>query len=546
MMQHESSGWSARQSLPGDRNEKQSAVLEDRIRACARLRADDKPVFAANLGVLAGRVDPDDPLNGARRIVERSGIEGAWAKRKRYFRLPGETAPEAAKDSAYASSAVTFLSLAQAAGAILAPSGNPELVEIEKSRAVRLLAGGSSFLPAWAPSEPGEKSAKGLMDEYASRLLEKIDRETRLAEMWSGLRETPITLDAYDEDELKLAAPSQFGGSAEFPSELLYPHFRRQIVAARFVPGSVDLSWSEPALEIGHVTYTREVAMLVLPEKVRPWFADPEGDSALSPEAIRFLKAIRFGHFRIRDANNAVDGMLKSLGLGEALRVDRNAYGKASDDSPYWKFISINSTLKVALGIIQGDDRRPRLQVSTYGDESFAFGDSGLVCGYAGQNWGLVAEGDGRIIQQSYREAESGSLPGLQHGSVCVVHAAPFDRAASEEPPVVGVLEHGWNEEPEIGPLVHGVSGWTGDAETMDILIGNAATFRPALASCEPEAGALRQGSVGAALLHNALNGTAGNRVTDLLVERARLTADACLRFHDAMTETYREAIRRM
>jgi len=80
----------------------------------------------------------------------------------------------------------------------------------------------------------------------------------------------------------------------------------------------------------------------------------------------------------------------------------------------------------------------------------------------------------------------------------------------------------------------------------MDILIGTAATFRPVLPGCEPEAGALRQGSVGAALLYNALNGTAGNRIADLLVERARLTADACLRFHDAMTETYRDAIRRM
>jgi len=423
-------------------------VLEDRIRACARLRADDKPVFATNLGALAGRVDPDDPLNGARRIVERSGIEGAWAKRKRYFRLPGEPAPRAAKDSAYASSAVTFLSLAQAAGAILAPSGNPELVEIEKSRAVRLLAGGSSFLPAWTPSEPGEKSAKGLLDEYASRLLEKIEKETMLAELWSVLRETPITVEPYGENEQKQVAPSPFGKTADFPPELLYPQFRRWIVAARFVPGSTDFSWSEPALEIGHVTYTREVPMLVLPEKVRPWFADEDGDSALSPDGVRFLKAVRFGQFRMQDAADA----LKSLGIGEPRRMDPGAFRSPSDDSPYWEFVSMSSTLSVALGITQGDDRRPRVKISTYGDELFAFGDSNGVCGYAGQNDGRVIEGGGAISQHSYRETERGSLPALRDALVCMVHAAPFERAATGQPPVVGVLAHEWHEEPEMSP----------------------------------------------------------------------------------------------
>lgn len=499
--------------------------LEDRIRACSRLRAEDKPVFAVNLGVLAERVNPTSPLDGAREIVETSGVDGVWAKRKRYFRLPGEEAPRAGKDSAYASSGPTFVNLAEAAARLIAPSASPELAEVEKARAIRILAQGSSFLPVWTPTDPGEKTAKGLLDEYAARIVEMVRRETRLLELWSVLDDTPIDLEAFDNEEYDAVSPSAFGDAAEYPVELLRPHFRDFIVAARFVPGGINPSWARPSLELGRVVYGRDLHMLVIPEGMRDLFAEQHWDG-LSSEALDWLATCGFGRLSLTEGDEDDEEVAAMLG---------------------WKKISLRACLRLALGIARGDDQQPKFELDTFAaDEIFAFGDGGIHCGFVGQNLSEVIEGLGNSVQHA------SSLIGEDHPdipsntAIYFVFARPVDRKKQDRAEVVGILMDDWYMQPDMSKMIHGVTGWTESAKAAELLVGDEASFHPTVDQCEPEAGPLREGSVGSALLYNALNASAENRVAGLLAERARLTADAGLRFHEAMVETYRDAIRKI
>ncbi|MBX7532627.1 hypothetical protein K3165_06810 [Qipengyuania sp. 1XM1-15A] len=499
--------------------------LEGQIRSCSRLRAEDKPVFAVNLGVLAERVNPTNPLDGAREIVETSGVDGVWAKRKRYFRLPGEEAPRAGKDSAYASSGPTFVNLAEAAARLIAPSANPELAEVEKSRAIRILAQGSSFLPVWTPTDPGEKTAKGLLDEYAARIVEMVRRETRLVELWSVLDDTPIDLEAFDQEEYDAVLPSAFGDAAEYPVDLLRPQFRDFIVAARFVPGGINRHWAEPSLELGRVTYGRDLRMLVVPEDMRDLFSEKRWDD-LPFEALDWMASSGFGRFSLTEGDEYEEELAAMLG---------------------WRKVSFSVSLNLSLGISRGDDHQPKLELHTYSpDEIFAFGDGGVHCGFAGQNLAKVLEGNGNAVQH-YSCWIGEEHPDIRPNTAAyLVFAAPVDRKRLDGAEVVGILTDDWFWQPGMSKMLHGVTGWTEGAKAAELLVGDEANFHAVVDQCEPEAGPLREGSVGSALLYNALNASAENRVAGLLAERARLTADAGLRFHEAMVETYREAIRKI
>ncbi len=206
------------------------AELFKTLEGSARLTASDKPIFATNLGKLAARLSPDDPLDGARRIVLQAGNESLWpTKRKKYFRLPGEDAPPAGKDGAYASNPSQFRKLAEAAGELLCASKKPEAIELEKSKAVKALADGSSFMPHYVPTNISDKSAIELLDEYAARLVRAIKSKTRITQLWDILKTTQIGLESFWADEATDAIPSPYGSAAEFPTSLLQPVFRKSV-----------------------------------------------------------------------------------------------------------------------------------------------------------------------------------------------------------------------------------------------------------------------------------------------------------------------------
>ena len=166
---------------------------------------------------MASRINKNKPLNGAKQIVDQSGQEGIWQKRKRFFRLPGEDTPDNGIDGEYASNPATFIALAQAAGELLCKSTKPEAIERERQAAVKSLITGSSYSPTFVPSNSADISAVALLDEYAQVLAEAIESRTNITELWKVLETTDIGVEGFREDE---AEPSPFGDAANVPKQL--------------------------------------------------------------------------------------------------------------------------------------------------------------------------------------------------------------------------------------------------------------------------------------------------------------------------------------
>lgn len=511
--------------------------LAEAIRSCARLSAADKPHFAVNLGKLAARVHPDDPLIGAREIAINSGIDGVWAKRKRYFRLPGEGAPKSINDGDYASSGATFLKLAETAADLIAPPSNPELIEAEMSRAVRMLATGTSFLPIWRPSEPGERTAQGLLDEFAARLRERIKKETRLVELWKVLADSPITVAPVREDDEADASQQAFGVAAEFPSGLLYPIFRKGIQHANFEPGGDNTAWALPAIEFGRVTYELSVPILEIPEKYLKQLRG-RNDEAVPPKIVEWLSSSGMGRY----TPSSDDGPEEWRDMNRAFE---ETYG--------WHHVTVWLTLNAALTLRQGDGFNPEVEINLYGADTFgepiyAFGDCGDRCGYVASNHEQIISSEGKLGQRQLLLLDYDQIGGLFPCDYLeVVYEEPCQLYEGKYPKAAGVLQMDWNFSENVLHKIDGFSGWTQSKEAMSLLLGDPeASFTPTFPKCDPLPGPFRAKSVGAALMHNVLRASGEESLTHRLITRANLTAEAGLRFHETMVDAYRDAIRQM
>ncbi|RYH00371.1 MAG: hypothetical protein EON58_00395 [Alphaproteobacteria bacterium] len=489
--------------------------LESVILAGSRLSNSDKSKFAENLGKLAARVDPANPRLGAQKMVSISGLEGVWEKRKRFFRLPGEDAPNPTKDGEYGSRPRTFVRLAQAAGTVLAGSTREELLIAERRRAVRALADGSSFLPTFAPSDPGDRTAKSLLDHFSSSLCTAIAERTRITDLWATLKDSPFGVDAFDADELSLVEPSPYGDAATVPASLLRPLYREHIIAGRFnaIGGTlgVDTEWAKPAIVIGLIAFPVETRIFVVPEEIAVEFGSEKEteEGLISATAQHWLQGIGYDHG----------------GLPELTFAEDRRYG--------WKPCGVSVMRWVGLEIDADDNGDPCLNIVTWGSHDrigFSFWEVGLAVPEQG-----ISQSNGKLSQARYVDLDGSHL-------AFAIHDIPFDSSQSGHPPVVGLLP--WDFEFGLHSDEFELKGWTEEQETFAILASDKGRFYPTMPEAEPINGPLMGGSVGASILQNVRFSSKENSMAALLIEKARVTADAGLKFRESLIETYREAFR--
>jgi hypothetical protein len=507
--------------------------LIERLDRAKRLCAADKAVFAKNLGELAARISPDNPLEGAKRIVTQSGLQGLWpTKRKKFFRLPEEGATNPSKDGDYASSPLSFRKLAEAAGELLNKSNRPEDVERWRAFAIKRLVTGSTFMPSFVPSGVSGQSAKQLLDEYASVLAEAVKSRTRITELWAILENTPINLVVDQQNG------SPYGDAAEFPRALLTPLYRDFITNGHFTTESalfVDVEWSEPCLKIGHLTFAADIWMYRIPEEKRHFFTVPSGN----------------GQTNDRLPNEALHCM-EELGFDFEGRTFPSE--NSGDEGSPWTIAKADIFVKVGLKVTRDGDGEIAVQISLWGDMKYAVHFNPKV---------HIANVNNLLTDEGLHQARGFNNKELDEIVFIYDEVANSDELNMNLP--IGILPNGWYwdkllewEAPEI--FLHGhsaelfetlasdlfVPGWTDDEFIARVLMGEDAEFHPIIPESSPIGGVLPAGSIGAALLQNARFASPNNRITQLLIDKAALTAEAGLRFYDAMVDDFRSAIHRI
>ena len=557
-----------------DKNNPRTSSLDgiiERLKGQSRLSPADKKVFAINLGLLAARLDEAKPLNGAKQIVKHSNKVGIWEKRKRFFRLPGEDAANNGVDGEYASNPVAFISLAEAAGELLCKSTKPEIIERERLAAIKALVTGSSHMPTYVPSNSADISAKALLDDYAQALSEAIETRTKITELWKVLETTDIGVDGfrkgYDEYEDFEAEPSPYGEAAIFPPQLFDSVYRKSLTTGQFFVDECQFSigdysdgWQYPKAQLGYVATTHKIQMFCIPEDQRTLF----------------------------DADDkTIASALKSLGF----QLDLDVMPEYELDETYlgagWKQVTASIISEVFISAIRGDAGGVKIVIGTnplrsddatnpdiYLVATDGRGDKAIPRLKLSMEMYNLAEKEKQLIDSGFKisQIKVHSLANSSHNSEYTegdyddyddrvsfefVSNDLLDRKQHHQLLPVAILpewwiEYGgdnWLDRRDFIKFRENVESrsWTeGEFQAQMLLGAEDIRFYPTTLDADPIAGVLRSGSVGASLLNNLNTKSDANSITNLLIEKAALTAEAGLKFYEAMLEDHRSAIRKI
>lgn len=166
--------------------------ISDLLKGEARLEKAAPPVLAQNLGLMAKRLDPDDPKGAARRMFERAlgkTSREAWSKRKRLVRLPGEEAPRFDRHGDYEAGGRNYVKLAEAYAEIRSPSSKDE-----RDHAIRFLTRGTSFNPVRDSYPNDQEGVDRAIEELRNRLSDPLI-QSNIAKCFSYNRYLPIRND---------------------------------------------------------------------------------------------------------------------------------------------------------------------------------------------------------------------------------------------------------------------------------------------------------------------------------------------------------------
>ena len=548
------------------RTNSQDGMIE-RLKRQSRLSPADKKVFAVNLGLLAARIDEARPLNGAKQIVEHSNQDGIWEKRKRYFRLPGEDTPSNGVDGEYASNPAAFISLAEAAGELLCKSTKSESIERERQAAIKALVTGSSHMPTYVPSNSADISAKALLDDYAQALSEAIETRTKITELWKVLETTDIGVDGFTKDEDFEAEQSPYGEAAIFPPLLFDSVYNKSLTTGQFFVDDCQFSkggysggWPYPEVQLGYVATTHKIQMFCIPEDQRTLFnAD----------------------------DKTIASALKSLGF----QLDLDVMPEYELDETYsgagWKQVTASIISEVFIRAIRGDAGEVKIVIGTnpLRSEGATNPDIYLVATDGRLDKAMprlklsmemydLAEKEKQLIDSGFKisQIKVYALPNSSHNSEYTegddddyddmvsfefVSDDLLDRKKHHQLLPVAILpewwiEYGgdsWPNRRDFLKFKENIESrsWTeGEFQAQMLLGAEDIRFYPTNLEADPIAGVLRSGSVGASLLNNLNAKSDANSITNLLIEKAALTAEAGLKFYEAMLEDHRSAIRKI
>jgi hypothetical protein len=536
---------------------KQFDQVLDKLSLVKQLSIADQRTAAINMGKLAAIVNPNKPYEGAMQIIAASKLSGVKNKRKRFFRLPGEDAPFPCEPGTYNANPGNFVSLAKAAGRLMSNSSDRALQEKEEERALHALLLGTSYVPSFMPESLAERSVKGLLEEYAVRLAEAIEARTRITQLWDALEVTPINVVSFDEgDQI-----TDYGAGSVFPPELLASQFKSYIKGARFKPDSnpgYGDSWSQPSLQLGYMMATYGLFALKVPDDKAYLFPPVTEDSWAEFEA----------------CTSERNTWLESIGFDVIEHCFTD--GEVGREQRHLSQVSVAFLHKVSLDVRRGVANKVEVKITTRPTCRHWLEDKDFLV-TSMQLAGPISLLFKRKFDEYASNPSSASPFSVVTIGPPIPEEDPEDYKASQDdfdafwasyggnclmaedvmPPgsetkskilfMAGGFEEGyWADEDDFNEYntIKCHVGWIDDPTGAKILLGaDNLAFIPTLEDAEPEAGAARAGSVAASILNNAISAPPENRISQLLIDRVALTADAGLNFHNALVEKSRSAI---
>lgn len=517
--------------------------LKRQLQECKRASPEDKKILSRNLGALAAAINPTNPQAAIKQIIAQSGLKGAVEdKPKRYFHLDGDKEPK----EGFASEVLKFVRLAEVAGELNCSVKRDDYKEKARYEAIQKLAHETSFTPALHHNSHANNELKAVIDEYCVRVAEAIGERTKIQDLWASLRSTPVTINSHYVDES--TPPSPWGSSACVPEDIVALEGYQFLFSPDGAPEYAHYEvWSEPSVELGHISISYKVRLFTIPNSMRQLFARAlHGGEAELPVLQRlnsWFESIGFNEMdcSLPEDDNSDEGNWQNYNICFVYKIYINAkeqsdgtinLGMKLEPIPYGEFGPRDQTLS----FLSSNSYSAEKAVETYCQTQSA-GPVGLEC---------ILQPD---LKGDYDFEDYDNLLFIHTFFDCTLDGTSLEPVAFADRHWQQFNSNFWIEEIELAEFqsLVGLDVELSDYRAQKLLYGtDNIKFFPSIEQSDPIAGAARKGSMAASILHNLDHADDDNLISNKLLTVSQVTANSGLNFINSMIQKHRSSLNRI
>lgn len=251
----------------------------DKLRSTGRIDQGDRAKLARKLGEAATKLNPHSPKKGAALIICRADGDSSSLRPDRFFIYEGGREPET-----LAATGATWARLIEAAARLQSEATGQEGTgrDSRNRNNIRRILGGTSLLPHSATDSTQKNKVVELLEDAAKYIVKRIERETRITELWRNLNDSPFAIHQLNENQENPPGPVPHASSLARKVRL----FDNYELDDRCYFGDIgdveaNTNWSKPTLRIGYLSKIVRIPAFCIPKDfVEKFNKDSENQEA--------------------------------------------------------------------------------------------------------------------------------------------------------------------------------------------------------------------------------------------------------------------------
>jgi hypothetical protein len=248
----------------------------EKLRSTGRLDQSDRTKLARKLSEAAAKLNPRSSKKGAALIIRRADGDNSSLRPDRFFFHEGNSHPET-----LAATGATWARLIEAAARLQSEAADQEGVgrDSRNRNGLRRILGGTTFLPHSATESAQPNRAVELLEVATRHIAKRIERETRLTELWRNLHDSPFSVHQLDEGQEEPPGPvPEASKLARRVGVFISNEMNDRCYFGDIGGTDSDTDWSRPTLRIGYLSKIVRIPAFCIPKEFAEDFVKDTDD----------------------------------------------------------------------------------------------------------------------------------------------------------------------------------------------------------------------------------------------------------------------------
>jgi hypothetical protein len=278
-----------RDSSPAGNGQHPVEEALEKLKSTGRLDQSDRTKLARKLGEAAAKLHPRSPKKGAALIIQRADGDNSSLRPDRFIIHEGKSHPEK-----LAATGATWARLIEAAARLQSEAADQEGAgrDSRNRNGLRRILGGTRFLPHSAIESVQPTKVVELLEIATRQIAKRIERETRLTELWRNLHDSPFSVYQLDEGQEDPPGPvPQASKLARKVGVFINSEMNDRCYFGDIDETETNTNWSHPTLRIGYLSKIVRIPAFRIPNEFVENFTRDSNDQETWDALTDFIEA---------------------------------------------------------------------------------------------------------------------------------------------------------------------------------------------------------------------------------------------------------------